>query len=368
MEALFQRLLQALKQATQASDQNCREVAGRLSQEAIRICTESQRIQASGEIDTWALHLGQHRLTQCLRYYRLGSKRGKLELNSTLSAIVYRYITPPQVQSSYQVRLLLIEDFLQNFYAESMNALRRECSVTANYQPHTALELAEYMAFAERYGKRRIPLPGRRGQQLIILRAQTFSKQQPPETAVDIEQAAAAGSSENAEQRWPALMKRLREQIGSQLEETEDTLRYRVVEELIEYFNEKDQTACASYFALRLMDLPTHEIEAILGLTSRERDYLQQRFKYHLLKFAFSYRWELVHEWLGADLDNSLGLTTQQWNDLQEKLTLKQSKLLQLKHQGESNTAILAALDLSPTQLKKQWSNLLERAWEIRNL
>ncbi|MBE9080124.1 heterocyst differentiation protein HetZ [Romeria aff. gracilis LEGE 07310] len=369
MEALFQRLLQDLRQAVQASEQNCREVAGRLSQEAVRICTESQRIQASGEVESWALNLGQHRLTQCLRYYRLGSKRGRLELHSTLSAIVYRYITPPQVQSSYQARLLLIEDFLQNFYAESMNAFRRECAVAADYQPRTALELAEYMAFAERYGKRRIPLPGRRSQQLIILRAQTFAKQQPPETAVDIEQAAEVGSSDEVEQSWQAaLMKRLREQIGSQSEETGDSLRYRVVEELIAYLREKDQTACADYFTLRLMDLPTHEIEAILGLSARERDYLQQRFKYHLLKFAFSYHWELVHEWLGADLDNSLGLTTQQWNDLQEKLTGKQSKLLQLKHQGESNTAILEALDLSPTQLKKQWSKLLEQAWEIRNL
>jgi hypothetical protein len=124
-----------------------------------------------------------------------GFPPGRVELHSTLSAIVYRYITPPQVQTSYQARLNLIEDFLQGFYVESLNAFRRENKLDSQFQPRTLLELAEYMAFSERYGKRRIPLPGRSSQQLIILRAQTFSKQQPPEFAVDIEQATDYGGT-----------------------------------------------------------------------------------------------------------------------------------------------------------------------------
>jgi DNA-binding CsgD family transcriptional regulator len=369
VEALFQKIFQEFRQATRASEANCREVTERICQEALRICTESQRIQDSGEIETWATTLARHRLTQCLGYYKLGSKRGRVELHSTLSAIVYRYITPPQTQSSYQARIYLIEDFLQNFYTESINAFRRESQLEATYQPRTALELAEYMAFTERYGKRRIPLPGRRSQQLIILRAQTFSKQQPPETTVDIEQAAEAAGNES-DQIWSAApLQRLREQMITQSEEVpEDTLRNRVVEELVAYLRDKDQEDCADYFSLRLMDLPTDEIEAILGITSRERDYLQQRFKYHLLRFALSHHWELVHEWLGAELENNLGLTHQQWEHLQEKMTQRQSKLLQLKQQGLPDLEIAQALGLTPTQVKKQWSKLLEQAWEMRNL
>jgi hypothetical protein len=369
VEALFQKIVQELKQATRASESNCREVAERICQEVIRICAESQRIQESGDVESWAMNLGKHRLTQCLHYCKLGSKRGRLELHSTLSAIIYRYIAPTQMQSSYQGRLHLIEDFLQNFYSEAINAFRRENQLVEGYQPKTSLELAEYMAFTERYGKRRIPLPGRRSQQLVILRAQTFSKQQPPETAVDIEQATESTNTDQ-DQVWnSAPMQRLREQMMTQPEEVpEDTLRTRVIEELMTYLSEKGQQDCADYFSLRLQDLPTNEIEAILGISPRDRDYLQQRFKYHLLRFALAHHWELVHEWLGADLGNKLGLTQQQWEHLQDKMTQKQAKLLSLKQQGLPDAEIAQALGLTQTQVKKQWSKLLEQAWEMRNL
>ncbi len=368
VEAIFQLLLSELKLSTNASEQNCRDVADRLSQEVERICVESKRIQASGEIDTWATALARHRLQQCLHYYKLGSTRGRVELHSTLSAIVYRYITPPQTQASYQARLTLIEDFLQSFYIEALNAFRRETQLPIAYQPRTLLQLAEYMAFTERYGKRRIPLPGRRNQQLIILRAQTFSQQQPMETAVDIERAVDGMGSEGDNQWNAASMQQVREKmVAQEPEPTEDSLRQAVVAELMTYLEERKQTDCADYFALRLQDLPTNEIEVILGLTPRQRDYLQQRFKYHLIRFALSHRWELVHQWLEADLERNLGLTLQQWQSFQEQLDPQQAALLQLKQKHLADAAIAQALGCTVTQVRKQWFKLLEQAWEIRN-
>lgn len=367
MEAIFQLVLSELKQSTQASEQNCRDIAARLAAEVTRICSESKRIQDSGEVESWSTTLARHRLKQCLKYYRLGSHRGRVELHSTLSAVVYRHITPPQVQSSYQARLTLIEDFLQGFYIEALNAFRRENQLPASYCPRTLLELAEYMAFTERYGKRRIPLPGRRNQQLIILRAQTFSLQQPPETSVDIEQAAegSAGESENG---YTAPIQQVREQmVALEPELGEDNLRQEVIDELMDYLEERQQSDCADYFALRLQDLPASEIETILGLTSRQRDYLQQRFKYHLIRFALSHRWELVHQWLEADLGRNFGLTPQEWSLLQSQLTPQQRELLALKQKELSEGAIAQALHCSTTQVQKQWSKLLEQAWEIRN-
>jgi hypothetical protein len=179
VETIFELLLDELKKSTRASEQNCQDVAGRLAAEVNRICTESQRIQASGDIEGSAQSLAQHRLQQCLHYYNLGSGPGRVELHSTLSAIVYRYITPPQVQSSYQARVELIKDFLQGFYLEALKAFRRETQLPPTYSPRTRLELAEYMAFVERFGKRRIPLPRNRSQQLIILRAQPFPSSSP---------------------------------------------------------------------------------------------------------------------------------------------------------------------------------------------
>jgi len=368
VEVILQLVVSELKHSTKASEQNCSDVASRVATEVDRICAESKRIQASGEVEAWATNLARHRLSQCLKYYELGSRRGRVELHSTLSAVVYRYITPPQLQSSYQARLSLIEDFLQSFYIEALNAFRRESQLPASYSPRTLLDLAEYMAFTERYAKRRIPLPGRRNQQLIILRAQTFSQQQPTEALVDIEMAA-DGASGEAEQTWSnASLQRVREQmVAREPEPTEDSLRNAVIMELLEYLKERNQDDCADYFTLRLQDLSANEIETILELTPRQRDYLQQRFKYHLIRFALSHRWELVHQWLEADLEHSLGLTSQQWQVFQVKITPQQQDLLGLKQQGMPDSVIAQTLGCTVNQVQKQWSKLLEQAWEIRN-
>jgi hypothetical protein len=368
VEVIFQLLFKELQQSTKASSQNCHDVATRISAEVHRICTESKRIQASGAIENSAITLARHRLQQCLRYYMLGSTRGRVELHSTLSAIIYRYINPPQKQLSYQGRLTIIEDFLQSFYLEALNAFRRENQLPATYRPQTLLELAEYMAFTERYGKRRIPLPGRQ-QQLIILRAQTFSQQQPPETSVDIEQAA-EGSNNEGDGSWeePAVQQ-LRSTMATQAEPEpeEDTLRSVVITELMDYLEQRQQTDCADYFSLRLQDLSAQEIEEVLGLTPRQRDYLQQRFKYHLIRFALLHRWELVHEWLEASLHTNLGLTPQQWQVYTAQLEEKQRSLLELKQQGLADEKIAKTLGLSMAQLQKRWFKILEQAWEIRN-
>lgn len=368
VDAILELLRSELQQATKATNQRCLEVAGRIAEEVNRICSESKRIQASGEVEAWSVALARHRLKQCLKYYHLGSTQGRVELHSTLSAVIYRYITPPQVQSSYQARITLIEDFLQGFYIESLNAFRRENQLISDYCPRGLLRLAEYMAFTERYAKRRIPLPGRRSQQLIILRAQTFSQQQPPETSVDIEQAADGGSNDSDQPRSAASMQQVREQMVSQEPEAgEDTLRTKVVSELMHYLVERNQEDCADYFALRLRDLPANEIEAILGLTPRERDYLQQRFKYHLIRFALAHHWELVHQWLEADLERNFGLTPSQWDKLLQMITPQQLELLHLKQRRASDTAIAQSLGCTVNQVQKQWSKLLEQAWEIRN-
>ncbi|ALF55493.1 ATPase involved in DNA repair [Nostoc sp. MBR 210] len=368
VEVIFQLLYKEFRQSTKASEQNCHDVATRITTEVYRICSESKRIQASGSVESSAMTLARHRLQQCLRYYQLGSNRGRVELHSTLSAIIYRYINPPQKQLSYQGRLTIIEDFLQSFYLEALNAFRRENQLGTTYRPQTLLELAEYMAFTERYGKRRIPLPGRQ-QQLIILRAQTFSQQQPPETSVDIEQAA-EGSSGDGDGSWeePAVQQ-LRSTMATQAEPEpeEDTLRSVVITELMSYLEQKQQSDCADYFSLRLKDLSTQEIEAILNLTPRQRDYLQQRFKYHLIRFALLHRWELVHEWLEASLHTNLGLTPQQWEAYTSQLDEKQRSLLDLKQQGQPDDKIAKTLGLSMAQLQKRWFKVLEQAWEIRN-
>jgi hypothetical protein len=283
--------------------------------------------------------------------------------------MVYRYVVSPHSQLGFQARYNLIEDFLQEFYAESIKAFRRENDLTIDYTPRTQLELAEYMAFSEQYAKRRINLPNGTSQQLVVLRAQGFARRQPAETSMDIEKAIEFPRGEDADtQSRSAAMHQLRSQlVADTIDPAEAVLRDRVVAELMEYLQAQGQEDCVNYLVLKLQDLSAPEIDEILGLTARQRDYLQQRFKYHVEKFSRQNNWKLVHQWLGADLDQKLGLSSQQWEAFWNELSDEQQQLLQLKQAQVNDREIAQTLTCTPKQLQKRWTQVLEMAWKIRN-
>lgn len=348
---------------------NVRKVAQRIATEVERICAKSDRIQTSGQVSSWRMSLARHRLQKCINYYRLGSQRGRVELHSNLSTMVYRPIAPAHSQLSFQARYTLIEDFLQGFYTESLRAIRRENELPETYQPRSRLELAEYMAFTEQYAKRRITLPTQHNQQLIILRAQRFASRQPQEIAVDIETAMETAKSDEGETygRSPVLQLIREQMVSEQSDTSESVLRDRVIVELIQYLESQGQEDCVNYLTLKLQDLSVPEIDSLLGLSPRQRDYLQQRFKYHVEKFTTSANWKLVHEWLGADLDQNLGLPPNQWNQFVETLSTEQKALLALKQAKKSDEEILEALRCTSKQLQKRWGQLLDSARQLRN-
>ncbi len=349
---------------------NTYAIIERIAIEVERICEKSARIQASGEVANWRLTLARYRLEKCIHYYQLGSTRGRNELHSTLSTMVYRPIAPAHLQLSFQGRYTLIEDFLQGFYTESLRAFRRENILAENYQPKTKLQLAEYMAFTEQYAKRRINLPGCNRQQLVILRAQRFANRQPNEIAVDIETAMDSARDNESESYGSApILQMIREQMVAEgsSEGVEDGLRDRIIDELVSYLKAQEQQDCIDYLTLKLQDLSVAEIDDILGLTARQRDYLQQRFKYHVEKFAMTQNWKLVHEWLGADLDHNLGMNSHMWHEFCNNLTPEQKQLIDLKQQGSDDAYISKSLRCTTKQVQKRWTKILEAAWQARN-
>ncbi|HEY9642344.1 MAG TPA: HetZ-related protein [Coleofasciculaceae cyanobacterium] len=369
IDKLIQILLTEFQAELPTVSANVRAVLTRIAIEIERVCSKSDRIQTSGQIQSWQLTLAKHRLQKCLSYYHLGSRRGRVELHSHLSTMVYRHIVTSQAQMGFSARYGLIEDFLQGFYIEVLKAFRRENELPVDYSPRTRFELAEYMAFTEHYAKRRITLPGRRSQQLIVLRAQGFAHRQPPETTLDLELAMESSKGEDAEihSRSPVVQQVREQMVADAVDPTDSVVRDRVISELIEYLEAQGQSDCIDYLSLKLQDLSAPEIDEILGLSTRQRDYLQQRFKYHVEKFARSHRWQLVHQWLGADLDQNLGMPQQQWEVFTEQLTLEQQKLLQLKVQKKSDQEIARLLRCTPKQVHKRWVRLLELAWQTRN-
>ncbi|MHC5822480.1 MAG: HetZ-related protein, partial [Nostoc sp.] len=369
-DTLIGLLCEEMQGQVKAAPKCVEALAKRIVVEVERICDKSSRIQTSGEIKSWQMTLGRHRMQKCLRYYQLGSKQGRVELHSNLGAMVYRHITMSGSELGFEARYSLIEDFLQAFYIEAIKAFRRENELPNDHTPRTQLQLAEYMSFTEQYAKRRINLPSGANQQLIILRAQGFARRQPQETTVDIEMAVECAKGEEAEsyQRNSAVQQ-LRSQMIAQtnFDPSEESERDRVITELMKYLESQGQSDCMNYLSLKLQDLSAPEIDQILGLTSRQRDYLQQRFKYHVEKFSKQHHWQLVHQWLGAGLEQKLGLSSQQWEIFVNQLTQEQQQILQLKTARENDQAIAKVIKCTPKQLQKRWTQLLEIAWAIRN-
>jgi hypothetical protein len=347
---------------------NALTVISRIVAEVERICIKSDRIQQGGEVRSSQLSLARHRLSKCVEYYNLGSKQGRVELHSNLSVMIYRQVAPAQAQLSFAARRNLIEDFLQDFYADSLRAFRREQQVADNYTPRTRIELAEYMAFTEQYAKRRV-MTGYGAMQLLVLRAKSFAKRQPTDTVMDIEQVTEFAKGEEAQmQSRSPMMQQVRERLVAETKDPHDAvLRDRVVGELVQYLENQGHKDCADYFILKLQDFAAPEIDEIMGLTPRQRDYLQQRFKYHVEKFARTSQWQLVHQWLGADVDQKLGLSSQQWDAFVEQLDPTQQQLLDLKRASKSDFEIVKALKITPKQIQKRWTQLLDMASLVRN-
>ena len=344
-------------------------VLSRLVAEVERICHKSERIQKGGEIRSTQLTLARHRLSKCIEYYNLGSKQGRVELHSHLSVMIYRHVAPASSQLSFAARRHLIEDFLQDFYATSLKAFRRENELADDYTPRTRIELAEYMAFTEQYAKRRVSFGYGAAVQLLVLRAKSFAKRQPSDTLMDIEQATEFAKGEEAQlQNRSKAVQQVRERLVSNTTDPHDAvLRDRVVGELVQYLENQGHKDCADYLILKLQDFAAPEIDDILGLTPKQRDYLQQRFKYHVEKFAHTSHWQLVHQWLGADVDQKLGLSSKQWDVFVGQLDPRQQQLLDLKRANRSDFEIIKALEITPKQVQKRWTQLLEIASLVRN-
>lgn len=358
-----------IKSTVKVSAASMQGVAGRIAKEVMRICQQSSRIQNSGEVRSWQISLAKHRVQKCLSYYALGSRQSRVELHSTLAAIVYRYIAPMRSTQSFQSRYSMIEDFLQSFYIESLKVFRKEAELPENYTPRHSLEIAEYLAFTEQYARRKIFIKAGLSQQLIVLRAQSFSRRQPAETAIDIELAAEStkGEDTGASVQDSALQQVRASMVSESSDRSEELLRENLITELIQYLEAQEQPECVKYLILKLQDLSAPEIDEILGLSTRQRDYLQQRFKYYVEKFARSHHWQLVHQWLGADLDQKLGMSSAQWELFWEKLSPQQQQLLQLKRNQANDQAIATALKCTQKQVQKRWAELLELAWHNRN-
>ena len=165
---ISQMLFNELRRSTPASSPICQAIADRLANEINQQCADDKRFKAAGiELNACLTALAEYRVQECLHYYHLGSWQGRVELHSTLAALVYPDLVP-KAAANAPIELTLVADFLQEFYIEALQAFRAATHLPSTYQPRSMLELAEYMAFTERYAKRPIMLADDREQLFIV--------------------------------------------------------------------------------------------------------------------------------------------------------------------------------------------------------
>lgn len=244
-------------------------IFNRCLQEAQRICSSSPRIQKSGNILYWENHLTQIRWNQIQRLKLFPVPQQLKLLNSRLKDKIPSYQFSPEA----------LADFLQSFSLECLRAFRREFQIEG-YSPKSRVEVAEFFAFCDRYSQRKII----GGIALVRRRALDFLQSRPPEIPCEIE-----GVAEYSEESVASGGKIYKAYLASAQEKEREKLaagdREELIAALFQFLEFKGQGDCIPYLRLVLADLPVPEIDRRLGLSRRDRDHLQQRARYWILKF-----------------------------------------------------------------------------------
>jgi hypothetical protein len=127
------------------------------------------------------------------------------------------------------------------------------------------------------------------------------------------------------------------------------------------------------YLLLYLFDdLPTAEIDRILDLEFRERDYLQQRVIYHCERFETGWdTWKLHHDYFGIGIDTNLGLVGDKLTSFLSQLSESDLELYELVKSGSSVEKSKGKYQngryVLPLAIKNQWRSILKLAKKIRN-
>lgn len=358
-------------------DKSRSAIADRLSIKIQRIFDHSPRMQKD-PIRSQKL-LVEHwvrRLDAYLEYQDCGHSL----VRKSIVGMVCHYFSRStgRLSSSLGVKTDLLEEFLQEFCIDAMRIFRRESALSEEYQPSSRLEKAEFFTFWEHYAKRSIHF-SKNSQTIARLRAQGFIKaraewREIPIAFDSIDRAIEEGLSASE----GGLLQRVREEISGQPLETESDAidALSIVVALEKWLLDRGHPECVEYLKLRMEDAGVEKIEEQMGLTKRQRDYLQQKFRYHTDKFLLSDPyWRSVHCYLGAPIEERLGLSRAEWEGVvgwvlsQDNSGLDAEIVVSVIENIEremSDEAIAKASGCTPHKAYRIRAKLLQSAKEIR--
>jgi DNA-binding CsgD family transcriptional regulator len=158
------------------------------------------------------------------------------------------------------------------------------------------------------------------------------------------------------------------EYVEAQQLEEQQVLRNAVKQEFETYLQENLGEDAVQWLRLYLQGKSQDEIAKKLSKPIKEIYRLREKISYHAVRvFAVKGKPELVDNWLEISLDeHNLGLTPQQWQQLQSKLSLIEQQLLELRKAGKSIEEIAKKLKLKTHQVMGEWSKIYLAAQNLR--
>ncbi|MEH1868058.1 MAG: HetZ-related protein 2 [Nostoc sp.] len=156
-------------------------------------------------------------------------------------------------------------------------------------------------------------------------------------------------------------------QETQQLEE-QQALRQSVQKEFENYLQENLGKDAVEWLRLYLQGKSQEEIAQKLDKQTKEVYRLREKISYHAVRvFALKGKPELVDSWLSISLqEHNLGLTQNQWQQLDQKLTPLGRQILDLRKAGNSIEAIAQQLKLKTHQVLGEWTKIYLAAQALR--
>jgi hypothetical protein len=150
--------------------------------------------------------------------------------------------------------------------------------------------------------------------------------------------------------------------------EEQQQLRTEVKDQFIKYLKQKVGADAAYWLELYLQGKSQDNIAQIMNLPIKQIYRLREKVSYHAINvFAIKAQPGLVANWLQTSIQDSFGLTPQQWEKLLNKLTPVQKQIVEKLKENQSITTISAELKLKNQQIMSEWSKLYLAAQSLRS-
>lgn len=310
----------------------------------------------------------------CQRYLGIGRERAYRNLITRLGSLATLRSKIQTWISLSRDRQRKVLDVLQEILQELLQSdkyMVSQMACISEFTQDSRLRNALVFASLEEYCMRPI-----RNQPLLVYRFVNYLKrtqrggltQVPTKDMVRLVSEEVLG--EDGENRISLVDQNAIEDYQEEEKSQEQELqRHLVKEEFEEYLKENLGEDATIWLQLYLKGFTQDAIAKKLGKPIKEIYRLREKIGYHAVRvFALKDKPELVSNWLETSLlEHNLGLTLQQWEELQEKLSPVQKQVLEMSKMGKTIEEIAQNLKRKTHQVMGEWTKVYLAAQAVRS-